>query len=332
MPHEEQIMLSDVVSPTLPEPAMNFTLNTAQLVLDLKNGADNEGIVKHGTQTIYGTGTAQKVYLRVQEFFALHTKPKDWTAKNLLQHVETKHIVKENYQAISNFWLSVKGQYIQGAVPGSPDTDEKARFWGDFDSAYAKLGTDPKALPAVVKGPEIRAPNAVGFNPRAADILVDDIIVRRSCKFLLYDSIGRDQDIAYVLDDLDLNTVAQRLRVEETTDKLGPNTTERKVPVCTSELREIFRRWDFFVRHLTFYTNFVTCLEPWSTTGQQHWATYANHLAGKILVNHPGAAVARAGVAQALNAGMYVQAIERFHEMKPSRYLPSAFTNIISSY
>lgn len=309
---------------------MNFNEVTAQKVLDLKDSSCTEGIVKHGKQTIYGTGTAQKVYLRVQEFFETYSKPKDWTAKKLTAHVNQKHIVKENYPDISNFWLSVKGQYILGTLK---DKDDKGRFWGDFDETYRKLGRDPKAVPAVVKGPEIRAPNAVAFNAREQDVMIDDIIVRRSCKFLLYDSIRRGQDIAYVLDDLDLNVVAQRLRVAETTDRLGANTTERKVPVCTSELREIFRRWDFFVEHLTFYTGFVVCDEPWSAHGySQHWATYAVHLAAKVAQQHPHLAAASGDVQQAFNNGLYLQAIGRFHAMRPSRYLPGAFTNSVSAF
>lgn len=315
---------------------MRFTLPDAEALITALNDGDADFIVSHGQQTIYGTGTAQKVYLRVQEYLKL-TKPNKRNAGALLANVEQKHIEKEKYPEISNYWLSVKNLYIETSpIPTkTPDNQARAEFWGDFDAVYANQGRDPRTMPLVIKGPEIRAPGGQNFVPRDNAALIDDIIVRRSCKFLLYNAIGRSQDIAYVLDDLDLDTVAQRLKVEETTDRLGPGTTERKLPVCTSELLEIFRRWDFFQNHVTFYNQWKICDPPWFTHGRQHWATHASRLATKITNKYPqeaGLVHQQGRVAARLAAGDHLQAILKYHEMRPSRFLPGTFVRLASAY
>lgn len=316
---------------------MKFDDSDGKTLLTALESQNRDYIVCHGRQTIYGTGTAQKVYLRVQEFFEINPSPKDWSPKKLAAHVATKHIVKENYPAISNYWLSVKSQYIKNdALPDkTPDDLAKKQFWGQFQGVYDQQAKDPRTKPVVPKGPEIRAPGAGVFLPRDDETLIDDIIVRRSCKFLLYDAIERKQDIAYVLDDLDLNTVAQRLKVEETTDRLGVGTTERKVPVCTSELREIFRRWDYFVDHLTFYKDWKVSDPPWYSHGRQHWAAYAAHLAAKIGAKDPGnqgLAGQIANINQLIVANNHLSAILAFHGLRPSRSLPGTFVNLVSAH
>lgn len=315
---------------------MKFDESDAKALLEALKEHKQQFIVCHGAQTIYGTGSAQKVYLRVQEFFETKN-PKDWLAKNLVAHVGLKHIVKEDYPAISNYWLSVKNQYIKNQKLPEASLDDKAKkaFWGQFNSLYEQQAKDPRTKPLVLKGPEIQAPNTVPFVPRDDEALIDDIIVRRSCKFLLYESIERKQDIAYVLDDLNLDTVAQRITVTETTDRLGPGTQERKVPVCTSELREIFRRWDFFANHLTFYKDWKVSDPPWFTHGRQHWATYAAHLAGKITAQHPtnqALGLKQAEVNRFIQSNDYLMAILAFHEMQPSRHLRGAFINMVSAH
>lgn len=313
---------------------MKFDEADGKTLLGALEERNQEFIVCHGVQTIYGTGSAQKVYLRVQEFLST-TSRRDWNVKNLVKHVDTKHIVKERYPEISNYWLSVKNQYIKNeALPqGSPDEAARKRFWGDFQSVYEQHQKDPRTKPAVLKGPEIKAPLAPNFVPRDDDALIDDIIVRRSCKFLLYDSINRKQDVAYVLDDLNLDTVAQRITVSETTDRNGPGTLERKVPVCTSELREIFRRWDYFVNHLTFYSNWKVSDPPWYTHGRQQWAAYAAHLAAKIVAKYPAdpnLANKKLRVDQLVASNDPLTAILTFHEMQPARFLPGAFVNMVA--
>ncbi|MBV6785886.1 hypothetical protein [Xanthomonas euvesicatoria] len=312
---------------------MKFDESDGMALIKAINEQGSDYIVCHGVQTIYGTGSAQKVYLRVQEFLTTR-KRSEWKSKNLVAHVGKKHIEKEKYKEISNYWLSVKNQYVKNdALPESSDDDVlKKNFWGEFDSLYKQRSKDPRTLPTMLKGPEIMGPGETDFVARDNEALIDDIIVRRSCKFLLYDSIKRKQDIAYVLDDLDLDTVAQRITVSERTDRLGEGTTERKVPVCTSELREIFRRWDYFVGYLTFYKAWKVSDPPWYTHGRQNWAMYAAHLAAKIVAKHPAEqhlVQKRLEVDQAIQAGEPLQAIHRFHEMNPSRFLPGAFVNLV---
>ncbi|MEA9609028.1 hypothetical protein QY702_22055 [Xanthomonas campestris pv. plantaginis] len=313
---------------------MNFDSSDGAVLINALENNDQKFIVCHGVQTIYGTGSAQKVYLRVQEFLSKN-KRKDWTAENINKHVSTKHIIKENYPEISNYWLSIKDQFIKNDIKVTTSDDSaKKTFWENFQMVYDVNRKDPRAKPAIVKGPEIRAPNAQNFVEREDEILIDDIIVRRSCKFLLYDSINRKQDIAYVLDDLNLDTVAQRITVSENTTRLGLGTEERKVPVCTSELREIFRRWDYFQEHLTFYKDWKVSDPPWFTNGVQHWALYAAHLAVKITGKWPNDGYLlgkRVEIDRFILSSDFLMVILTFHEMRPSRFLPGTFVNIVSA-
>ena len=306
---------------------MNFTIQTAEQLIEKKTNNDPECFVnheEHEEQTIYGTGTAQKVYLRVSEFFCLHPKRRDWTPEGLYKHVTQKHIKKEDYSQISNYWLSVKNMYIAGS---KIEEQPQGAFWQKFGELYKSVGKDPKTPTNTGKSPERMESGQ--FVLRDQETIIDDIIVRRSCKFLLYDSIDRGSDIAYTLDDLDLARVASKAKVEETVDRSGVSTRERKVPICTTELREIFRRWDYFEEHLTFYTNFEACLPPWFTHGLQDWAQYAVHLAGKIKLKYNDLTGQIDALSNLCGSGQYRDVISGYHELNPSVRLRGTFVHLV---
>ncbi|KPF48828.1 hypothetical protein D621_15645 [beta proteobacterium AAP51] len=125
------------------------------------------------------------------------------------------------------------------------------------------LKTNPAYTSKLIKG--IKKDNPA-LNPALETIArgdFDDQIknfgVRRACKFLIYDAIERKRKIAYVLDDLNLTEV-----VKKHARLLDPDSsTRRKVPVCTSEIREIFRRWDRLQDHVVFYRWFRKAPAPW---------------------------------------------------------------------
>ncbi len=104
--------------------------------------------------------------------------------------------------------------------------------------------------------------------------------VRRACKFLLYDTVGTDPDdkghVHYALDGMTLSQVAGAAH-----RPLDHQTS--KVPVCTSELRELFRMWPYFRNDVTFYQAFNVVQPPWETDSVNVWAAYASQRAQKAL-------------------------------------------------
>lgn len=158
-----------------------------------------------------------------------------------------------------------------------PSGGERENFFNRFQNS--KYGVENTHYLKVDKG--VRKDN-----PTLSDTLDDDdyytgnnlanvrnYMVRRACKFLMYDTIQqRGGRIFYALDGLDLNDVANK-----TARTVGG---KEKVPVCTSEIREIFRMWAFLKSHLTFYRDFVPADPPW-TRNLAAWSQYAKSRAAK---------------------------------------------------
>ena len=98
----------------------------------------------------------------------------------------------------------------------------------------------------------------------------DDISVRRSCKFgIEYVVQNLGGRIHYVLDGIDIKKVVDRATI---TNKSG----YEKVPICTSELRFLFRQWQRFGSKVQFWQNYDHCAPPWADSAtQEDWAAYA---------------------------------------------------------
>jgi len=132
--------------------------------------------------------------------------------------------------------------------------------------------------------------------------------VRRACKYLLYDTIGVSREdkghVHYALDGITLADVAGRTH-------RALDSTTFKVPVCTSELRELFRMWAFFRDDVTFYANFAKANPPWETSDQETWARYAlartRKMAARLTTTEQQA------VADAVQASRWKQAIDAYH-------------------
>jgi hypothetical protein len=148
--------------------------------------------------------------------------------------------------------------------------------------------------------------------------------VRRACKFLIYEGIRNGRVVAYALDDLNLDEVVNKTARE--LDAPG----RFKLPVCTSELREIFRRWDYCQTHVRFFEDLRQVSPPWHRDRDlQGWAQYAAARAAKLAhsagEDHPRHAQLMT-VQQLLDQKAYGQAIDAFHNAKPSEFsaLPKA--------
>lgn len=182
-----------------------------------------------------------------------------------------KAIVAENE-------TSDRGQFVNRFL-------KSARFSlvRDWDKA-AELTKLVSTNSASLKAPE----HTESGNARSLDSVLQDLTIRRMCKFLIYDSIGQGKGVAYLLDDIDLDRVAFMLAPDGTLPDIARVGAEKKVPVCTSEIREIFRNWDRLSDHVIFYRQFKRCAPPWeaptgSSANLRNWAAYAAHRATKIL-------------------------------------------------
>lgn len=159
--------------------------------------------------------------------------------------------------------------------------------------------------------------------------------VRRACKFLLSDSIMSNKTILYALDDLDLIKIPFRTQFEER--NTSGTVTFSKIPVCTTELREIFRYWDYYQKYVVFFNDFHQVTPPWEApiaNGDmiQGWARYASHLAEKNLdrlpvQNAPNNLQLSLSVTsfneciKHFTLGRYSDAIKSYFLAKPSAYL-----------
>jgi len=221
--------------------------------------------------------------------------------------------------------------FLTAATPirlagGAFSTPQAMDFFESFDASRFSLTglTYAKLVQGARKHDE-----TLSLRPKLRDYAVLNLIrlyaVRRACKFLLYDAIAANCTIRYVLDDLNLEIAARRVRVDG------------KVPVCTSELREIFRKWDFFRGKVTFYRSFYKVAPPWeaptaNASAIEGWAMYAGQRANKVLsgdLSHvPDAQITLLErVIGHIMAGRYPQAIATYHASMPSMRFNQVFAH-----
>jgi hypothetical protein len=231
----------------------------------------------------------------------------------------TFNVGKTKFEEVSNYWLQKMQSYAmrrtkeqlghtgEGTTAPTGAALEKKRRAGEeaveqicaneeFGAFYRKFRDSPFSMHDVIEGGDDwfldhgskhRRETTRGREMKLSDKIFD-AAVRRSCKFLMYDSIHRGWNVVYLLDDLDLSKVAYHVdpgtpvpdwaRIEE-------GGAKGKVPVCTSEVRECFRNWDFLGYWLRFFRGFEPCDPPWAPSHPQvrSWATYANHRATKLI-------------------------------------------------
>lgn len=102
-----------------------------------------------------------------------------------------------------------------------------------------------------------------------------DVCIRRSCKYgVFYFTHVKHATLHYILDEMDVGTIVDKTML------LNDTTNAKKVPICTSELRYIFRHWNHLKGgSLKFYDQYDECGAPWSDarweTHRAGWADYA---------------------------------------------------------
>lgn len=147
-------------------------------------------------------------------------------------------------------------------------------------------------------------------------------MVRRACKFLLYDEISeRGGRIFYALDGLTLSDVAQAAHRDL-------DISRAKVPVCTSELREIFRMWAFLRDHVTFYFHLENSEPPWKLSDQAEWSAYAVKRAEKVIANDTEKAEKVTLLRELHQKQQYAQAIDQYHSIPAFRLKRAAIPSL----
>ena len=112
--------------------------------------------------------------------------------------------------------------------------------------------------------------------------IVMDIAIRRSCKYGIHFFVEKKAaQLHYILDGMDIQAIVDRKRM------LNSSTKLHKVPICTSEIRYIFRHWNRLAasKRLWFYDKFNKVAAPWNNDTHMgtwpSWADYAISRAGK---------------------------------------------------
>jgi hypothetical protein len=281
------------------------------------------------------------------------------------------HKSKTRLEQVSNFWLrdssSYAMQYTKSITGSTLDTTPRVKTGKKLEKDkksgaamvsriqsedrtgrfYTEFGNSSFSIEDVINerdtyfdshGSKARTQTTHGSPMKPSD-LIYDAMVRRSCKFLLYDAIKQGQRVVYLLDDLDLSKVAYLSGKSGIPDsaRIQSGSSEGKVPICTTELREIFRNWDYFGQHLKFYLNFVECQPPWRGSPQcvKSWALYAGHRAERVLDEKPGAlsdyqinCLQRCIGLVETDPG---KAISKFHEASPSHFTKGASLHTVVS-
>jgi hypothetical protein len=264
---------------------------------------------------------------------------------------------KTLFEQVSNFWLKSSKSFTEQSIsvdnyklpshPTSKDYREQGKrdrklqgvlsepgtgeFLSRMKTAGFGIGDLTGKDTSHFTGPRAKGRNMTTHNnTMTVNDLIYDYTVRRACKFLLYDSIKDKKKIVYLLDDLDIGKIAYMVDPQD--GKIPDYARvgdQKKVPVCTSEVREIFRYWDYLQNHVTFFKNLLRCDAPWADpTYQEKWAAYAKHRAAKALSGDKvsgGDKLKLQECVAAFGLSNWGKAIQCYHESNPSKYFSKGF-------
>lgn len=108
-----------------------------------------------------------------------------------------------------------------------------------------------------------------------------DLAIRRSSKFgIQFAIMNLGAAVHYILDGITMSVIINKEALKNESVGL------MKVPIVTSELRHVFRVWNFYRTHnLYFYKDFLTTIPPWNDTSDKKalegWAAYARQRVAK---------------------------------------------------
>lgn len=99
-----------------------------------------------------------------------------------------------------------------------------------------------------------------------------------SSKNIESDTTSPQSTVHYVLDGMDIATIARKKT------HLNKTIQAEKVPICTSELRFMFRNWGSLRQRnrIKFWKDYVSSQPPWELGDTVAWALYALHRLKKL--------------------------------------------------
>lgn len=125
-----------------------------------------------------------------------------------------------------------------------------------------------------------------------------DVAIRRSCKYgVFYFTHVKHSTLHYILDEMDIGTIVDKDMLK------NDSTNAKKVPICTSELRYIFRHWNQLKDGtLVFYDRYQRCGAPWADQKwQAHRVGWADYAIARV-TKYRGRITAAVGSASLLSA------------------------------
>lgn len=212
---------------------------------------------------------------------------------------------------------------------------QQENFFQKFNQSHYSMNQTPvqKVIQGIKKDDSGSNPTVQHLPSIGNLISARQFMTRRACKFLMYEVILDEHGVIhYALDGLTAEHVVNKtaLPIAGREPTLG-----NKVPVCTSELRELFRMWNFFREKTYFYRGFRLVQPMWVTCApedKKKWAEYAYH----VLTSEAGVLLARQNSQfSTLGAkyaeffllymnGQYEEAIQFFHNIDYRLYPKSA--------
>jgi hypothetical protein len=223
---------------------------------------------KPGTDLIYGIG--EQIDRYIVAYDTQKAAPETLTQQERDAAYKKK---SENYYAINTFNVHLtNADYKTKAAP------EQVAYIDAIKKSPLKTYYSDTMNVDKVTGPKLAGyrKSNVGLNPRSPDAVraaAHDWAIRRSCKFgIEYATKTLGGTVHYVLDGMDLKAIA----APSSAMRLKTNSAGfTKIPICTSELRFLFRNWQG-MSNVTFWENFDVATPPWKRPGlEDDWKAYA---------------------------------------------------------
>ncbi|PHQ80559.1 MAG: hypothetical protein COB66_04505 [Coxiella sp. (in: Bacteria)] len=293
-------------------------------------------VSKKGNILVYGTAMGQRLYAVL--YRAVQGNPSNPKAAIDQFYKTLKHTDKTIYPEVSNFWLKdgkkfgltylvacfLSGKIDSAAADASlrlecpdPKKADEARF----KFAQLILADSARSGKTGIFDQDLKR-DGYTFKLSSPENRATDLTTRRACKSMLETAFSTNQPVVYALDGLNLLLVANRGRVTFEGD-----ISKYKVPICTSEIRFLFREWDKYQGTVGFYHKLTVRETPWGPNrapkALQAWASYALHLLHKLIMTIPERlSTSEAQVNEIIDSftkGDWLNVINGYHQLEPSK-------------
>lgn len=228
-----------------------------------KNAPDTVDKVTEAAHAKYGTNVINNYNLPISA--RLYSSPKVETGSITKPKTPVVPLQKDPTEArkYDDYFQS-----LQRSVAYGPDS--LAKPLAELKNALSKYEESQDALS------NLRS----GANRFKLQGIIGDLAIRRSCKFGIdYFVIAKGAQLHYILDGMSVpDIVSKKMYTNEVTKK-------DKIPICTSEVRYIFRTWNQLkdTGRLHFYKDFQQCLAPWeSSTYMNTWEGWADYAIDRV--------------------------------------------------